>query len=201
MTKYLAILVVAIGLVSLMATGATAAPVHAGGNVAVSSGTPHSGGGSPTTPPEAAVSDGVTGSTWHAAPGNTCGGCQWQLDLGQDWPITEVHWYNYNNTQNSALVSTVAFASEAEATGTLGSLTGFSNLTTLNHTVFSTSQEIFSVTDTARYVEVTFVQNNGGGLSGFADVQFEVPEPTSLMLALGGVIGTFALWRRYRGDG
>jgi hypothetical protein len=133
------------------------------------------------------------------------------MDLGADVPLFEVSAWGYaNSNANGVSAFSLRFATEAEGSAGFGGSIGFNPTYLMVNDEFSRQSFLFGETITARYVEMTLVDNHfvapgdgsggetpGGDRVGLGEVAFAViPEPSTPFLAAFSF--GFALLRRSR---
>ena len=132
------------------------------------------------------------------------------FDLGEDVALSEISTWGYASTNtNGASEYSLRFATAAEGTGGFGSSISYNP--TFNATNDDTVRQsnAFSETVNARYVEMTITDNffmppgdgsagetPGGDRIGLGEVAFAVPEPTSALLTIFGLLGLLSMRRR-----
>ncbi len=163
------------------------------------------------------------GATWvTAAPGgfpsdyiDVAGKPVLEFDLGADVPLSEISVWGYaDNNSNGLTDFTLRFATEAEGAGGAASIAyqpSFSLWTAdLMPDMIPRHSFAFSESVTARFVELTADDNffvapgdasaggaPGGDRVGIGEVAFQVPEPSTLVLAALAFLGfAFHRWRK-----
>jgi hypothetical protein len=134
------------------------------------------------------------------------------LDLGQDKSLSEISTWGYASTNaNGVSEFRLRFSTDAEGTGGFGTSISFNP--TYVTTNDDTTRQTYSFGESvlARYVELTASDNffvppgdgsggetPGGDRVGLGEIAFPVPEPTSVFLAIIGLIGLVAVDVRSR---